>query len=456
MRKKICRFFAYILLVSVICCLIPNFEAHADNEEFVSALKDFLGHEPSSDEQGMYSLIITTLQSDGLTANAIAGLLGNLIHESRSPWAIESHQSLKTTSGVSYYNFSVGNTYVYTSKPPLYTSSTTGRTETGLGHGLLQWSYSRATNLSNFAQTNSGTFGNVKVTHYLKDYGDSDMYQHTCYIPEYAGQVAFIVQELNGSYASCKSLMNSAASAYDAAGVFLDEYEKPDNRDYVGRGNSANAALPAVEACTGLVGTTGSGSGSGDSSSGSSTSLDDAASKVGSYLTSSGIWGEDEISAFCKLTELDINEVYLNNASKDNLEQDDLEGLVNWERNVDSANKENGWIAFLRRVVAFIGIIFIVWSLLIYLAYWLDNINNIVEISTLSIVTFGQLHICYGDDEPTFRLGKENGKVKTVSHSQIVGICLIEILFGVSLVSGFFYQVVSYFVNLVLEILGLV
>lgn len=198
-------------------------------------------------------------------------------------------------------------------------------------------------------------------------------------------------------------------------------------------------------------------SGTGDTETSSGTNDASLAASVGSQLNSIGYFAdESELAAYCKLTEISIDDIYIANASKDNLEQDDLEGLVSWERNVNSANEENGWIAFLRRIVAFIGIIFIVWSLLIYLAYWLDNINNVVEISVLGIVTFGQLHVCYGDDKPTFRLGKENGKVKTVSHSQIVGISLLLILFGVSLVSGFFYQVVSYFVNTVLEILGLV
>ena len=136
--------------------------------------------------------------------------------------------------------------------------------------------------------------------------------------------------------------------------------------------------------------------------------------------------------------------------SRSNLGQKDLEGLTDWERNHDGNLKENGYIATLRWIVQLVGIAMTLWAIFIYLAFWFDHINSFVYMDMLHIITIGQLHICPPGEKPTFSLGKKV-KTKTVSHFQIVCICMTAMLFGAMLISGVFYNAVNKLVHLILS-----
>lgn len=177
------------------------------------------------------------------------------------------------------------------------------------------------------------------------------------------------------------------------------------------------------------------------------------ATGVASQLYSAGLLSESELANFCKLTEVNIEDVYLAAANKENLGQVDLESLTDWNRNKGMQEEQNGYISILRRVVVLVGILLTLWAILVYLAYWFDHINTLFYIDTLHLVTLGQLHICPPGDKPTFSLGKKV-KTRTVSHMQILGVCATAILFGVLLISGVFYTIVAKFVNLILGVLN--
>lgn len=167
------------------------------------------------------------------------------------------------------------------------------------------------------------------------------------------------------------------------------------------------------------------------------------------FLT--GCYTEDQISAFAKLSEANIQRNYLDDTKRSNLDQNSAENVTNWERNVDNNKKEYGFIAVLRKLIIFSGFFFIVWAILIYIAYWFDRINSIYCIDLLGKFTFNKLHISDTENECTF--GVEGAGKKTVNHKAILSISLMSILIGVLVISGLFYKVIS---NIVYAILSFI
>lgn len=149
----------------------------------------------------------------------------------------------------------------------------------------------------------------------------------------------------------------------------------------------------------------------------------------------------------CRLSEANLNDI-LDIVDVDNMLQNDLEVLEGWKTNISGNKKEFGFIAVLRWIVSFVGILITLWALLVYLAFWFDHINSFVYLDALHLVTLGALHICPPNEKPTFSLGK-SVKDKTVSHGQILCICITAILFGAALISGVFYLAVTKLVNLI-------
>lgn len=170
-----------------------------------------------------------------------------------------------------------------------------------------------------------------------------------------------------------------------------------------------------------------------------------------------GYYSEMELSAWLHLQEADIQSLYLDGAVRDSLSQAELEGLSNWERNIKNDKMEDGLIAKLRIVTMFFGIILIVWSVLMYLAYWFDRINTFFDLDLLGILTLGKLHMSDTEDECTYR-AKNLGKTdkKTVNHRAICTICILGIGFGALVVSGVIYKLLATMINTVLRLLGVV
>lgn len=154
-----------------------------------------------------------------------------------------------------------------------------------------------------------------------------------------------------------------------------------------------------------------------------------------------GYYSEDQLSAYCKLAEVDLTEL-LNSANRNSLEQSDIEGLANWERNINNNTSDSSIIHYLRIFTMFMGIILIVWSVLVYLAYWFDRINNFFDLDLLGILTFGRLHMSDTEEKCTFKV-KDLGKTekKTVNHRAICFVCLSGICFGVLIVSDMLYKI---------------
>lgn len=426
-----------------------NLGVMTDKSSFQIYLADFLGKGSKDDvtdeEIHNYSLMISTLKSDGLTTNSIAGILGNVSHESGgSIYALEGYSGKRTKEGKTYAEFEDGGTYDYGDVKPGTYKYPGGGEIGGEGHGTIQWSFGRAEALSTFASEHTD-FGQITVTHWKISKGTS-WSQETCHIPNMAGQVAFMATELEGGYKSVRDAMQSASTASEAADIFVRKYEVPANVDSASviRQASAEKAVKMIEACTGVV---------GDASANSNNAggMNDTTAILN---TMSSYWTEDQISTYIKLSEKNIQKEYLNEATRDKLSQNELYSLVQWENKVKLDKRESGFIAWMRIIVMWVGIIFTIYIFLLYLAYWFDRINSLIDLDVLSILTFGHLHVAMDEREANFSFGRKQDRM-TVNHRDICFICITGLIFGTLLITGKFYQMVYLLVLFIRQRLGL-
>ena len=210
----------------------------------------------------------------------------------------------------------------------------------------------------------------------------------------------------------------------------------------------------AEDLYTNLVGTPpADGSGSGEGGDGGNGQQTQEEAKEA--LMAKGYYSEDQLSAYIKLNETNIEQKYIDAAMRESLGQAELEGLSNWERNIKNGNHEDGIIAKLRIFTMFMGIALIVWSVLIYFSYWFDRINNFFDLDLLGILTMGKLHMSDTEEECTFKV-KDLGKTekKTVNHRAICAICLTGIFFGALIISGVLYKILQFLVYTILGLFG--
>jgi hypothetical protein len=418
--------------------------------EFKEALKNALGREPSEYELHEYSLVIGVLKADGFTDLAITAILGNIICESGGKaFAIEGYGGIKTVDGKYYKDFEVGNTYDYgESKPPLYKDYIGG-----IGHGLVQWStLGRTTAFRNFGKAHSSEFSHITVTHWLqnKKWSDinpltnkpySEMQKETCVILDFAGQTAFILEEMHGSFSKVKTHVNEKTTVFDASTVILVEYETPDGHDtpekQTQRAGVCEKFVPVVEAYSGVIGSTQGINGVDGNNS--------DVQAVAQYMQLRGYWTEQQISSFTKLNETNIANI-LSAVSKDNLTGDQLDSLNTWEDIINDDAKQGGVLYWIRLIVMWLGILMVVWSVLLYVGFWFDRANNFLDFSIVTILTLGKLTTSVTDEESTF--GKKDVKgIKTLSSRQVTIICLCCIGAGVLIISGIFYRLIAGLVN---------
>lgn len=167
-------------------------------------------------------------------------------------------------------------------------------------------------------------------------------------------------------------------------------------------------------------------------------------------LVNAGIWGEDEFVSFSQLVEYPLSM-----PTRDDLSKEQLEGVVDWKNNIDS-QKDNFIIRAIRVAVVFLGICFIVWVVLLYLSYWLDRVNNFIDIEFLPIVSLGRLKISPDESDCTFSPKNFNkGDVQTVNKKVITTICFLGLFFAVFILSGTMYTVLNFFVRKMLGWLGI-
>lgn len=410
-----------------------------NNEAFKSALETCLGHTPSDKEIYNYSTIITMLKADGETDIAIAGILGNVLCEGSTIYAIEGYwASPETEEGVNGYgNFEDGGTYHFTGKPAYDLGN--GKYCGGIGHGIVQWSNDRATGLFTYAKDKSSEIGFTYVScyhYFIKNYGECQRDDWDwSYIPDVVGQCGYMVIEFAGDYASVKSTMNSKTDERDASKYFCDNYEMPYNPNYTERGNNAENSLKLVQAHTGTI-----GSGSKQQQ----QEQKEVQENMGQFLVTNGYWQESQLMEYNRLVEINIDSEYLDNANRGNYTEGELKAISNWEQNNNKINEEKTIVKIMRKVMAIFAIALSVWAILLYCAYHLDRLNNFIDIDLVALLTLGKLRISDDEADCTFKItDKENlKKQKTVNHITILEICVTCIIFSVLILTGVLYKAI--------------
>ena len=75
-----------------------------------------------------------------------------------------------------------------------------------------------------------------------------------------------------------------------------------------------------------------------------------------------------------------------------------------------------------------------IWSILLYIAYWFDRINNFIELQLLPILTLGILQV--SPDDKTSNYNDKNMSKKVIVHKDIVAVTLIGVSVGILFISG--------------------
>ena len=161
---------------------------------------------------------------------------------------------------------------------------------------------------------------------------------------------------------------------------------------------------------------------------------------------------EQELSSWVRLAESNIAE-QLDDANTDNLKGDDLVSIYNWKTIVTDSNAPV-YLKVVRIVIQLVGVLMLIWSILLYVGYWLDTTNNLIDINIVGILTLGKL-MSGREEDSNYNQPVESGKntkVKIVSHKNIMLICGVTILFAVLILTGTLYNLLTSLIYTILDI----
>ena len=173
-------------------------------------------------------------------------------------------------------------------------------------------------------------------------------------------------------------------------------------------------------------------------------SISDAAAKEGEKEKEKAkqgvqISGQVYDESYFLTTGLDLVDSPLLMPDKDMMTVNEQRQVAQWSENID--NNKTTVVSWLRTLIAFLGIMITIYSLLLYLAYWLDRVNNIIPFYVLPTITLGQLSIS-PDDTSTFNPEVQGKKV--VIHKDIIKIVIIGCTLGVLLMTGQMYNIIGF------------
>lgn len=135
--------------------------------------------------------------------------------------------------------------------------------------------------------------------------------------------------------------------------------------------------------------------------------------------------------------------------SADWLQYSEQQEIADWKNTIELL-KEDEKFSFLRACVMLVGILIIVYSTLLFLAFQFDKINNFVDIEVLSMLTMGKM-VTSRDDTSTYNDASETtkGKPKMIVQKDIFVVTITGIAIGVLLLTGKLYAIITLVVDLV-------
>lgn len=165
-------------------------------------------------------------------------------------------------------------------------------------------------------------------------------------------------------------------------------------------------------------------------------------SEVVKQLYNSGAFDEARLSTFAKLSEVDLSSI-IAEANLQNLNQNELESLRQWEDNIEDGGIVATLIKIMRGIATALAIFAVIYGLLLYVCYTFDKVNPL-GLSLLTIISLGKFEAAVYDNEATFKFGhmSKDGERKTVSHKDIIILSLLWIFGGVLILTGWLWKLV--------------
>lgn len=166
-------------------------------------------------------------------------------------------------------------------------------------------------------------------------------------------------------------------------------------------------------------------------------------SQIANNLYKNNIWNEDNISTFAKLTETNLTGI-IEQATLENLSQDELESLHQWQLNIDEGG--NLLTAMARRAIILLGIAFIIWGVFFIIAYIFDRLNTFLPIKLTSLLSAGRLDVTWDGSEITYfgeRDANSKHKPKTINGYVAIALGISAMALGILIITGYLFKLLA-------------
>lgn len=330
-------------------------------------------------QQIMYKEFLTW----GMTPQGASAVLGNIACES-------GYDPTRTQSNVSWEDFSWGTT----------------------GLGLIQWTYwSLQADLFNTASKMGRLWSDLSVQFEAMKHifgpGNGIDYLYT----------------------------DGAGTAYNLAGRFMDDVEKPAVRNYALRGRSATDAFNKL---SGLEPE--EYGGDYDSEQSGDTDL-----STESGLNSYRIVNEWELAGMPASSGIskELTSVRMPTTMANYKENNSLHQIGS---DITLRNEFNAWET-ARVIIVFVGMLLVVYGLFLAMSMIMDNVNSFIDISFVSLMSFGALY--YTRDMDTLTNPR-----RFISGKRLIIVIIIIIVIGLMCISGGVFSSVLKTVYKISEIFG--
>lgn len=117
-----------------------------------------------------------------------------------------------------------------------------------------------------------------------------------------------------------------------------------------------------------------------------------------------------------------------------------------------SSDKSDAWFTTLRVARIIFGILCIVYAVLFFLSYWLDKMNNLIDISLLSLISLGKFIASADDNISTYK--EKGSEPKLVTFKDVMFISGGILALGVLILSGALFKIVVIVIDKVNYLLG--
>ena len=165
-------------------------------------------------------------------------------------------------------------------------------------------------------------------------------------------------------------------------------------------------------------------------------------------MVSNGLMDESQFVAFEHLTQLNLSF-----PDRDLLSDEEIYNMELWKNDLD-AKSESLPARILRWFAMLFAIVLMSWSLLFYLAYWFDRVNNLIQVDMLRLITFGKLTVSPTEEECTFSVRElAKGECRTVNNRKALEIVALCLAFGFLIISGVGFIWIRKFITFMLHVL---